>query len=226
MILKCVFIAALAVHRLAIATPQNFEGWLITSTQIALDEERRYQLYLEAHPRFGDNWQRAATVQGRVALFYTITPHLSTALGYAWTPNLYDSQYHRDFRNEHRPWQQLLLRHDLFGVQWQHRFRQEQRFIARTDEVSHRSRYQLRGSYALTEKKDFGLTAFDEVMVHLNAVQHGPWAGYDRNRIFFGPYWQVDNIRYEVGYLGEHLKRFGSDERWAHALLLSIAVTL
>jgi hypothetical protein len=31
----------------------------------------------------------------------------------------------------------------------------------------------------------------------------------------------VNGHRYEVGYLGEHLKRFGSDERWANVFLFS-----
>jgi hypothetical protein len=220
------FFAVVAAQGLALAHPHDFEGWFIASTHIGLDKDRQYQLYLEGQPRVGDNWQRAATVQSRVALVYSWDKQISSAIGYAWTPNFYDSKYQRDYRDEHRLWQQLLVRHDLFGLQWQHRLRQEQRFIARTDDLSHRSRYQLRGSYGLTEKKDFGLTGFDELMVNLNGVQGGPWGGYDRNRIFFGPYWQVENIRYEVGYLGEHLKRFGSDERWAHALLFSVAVTL
>lgn len=205
----------------AAAHPHDFEGWIVTSTHIALDEQKRYQVYMEGQPRVGDNWRRAATFQGRFALNYNIDKSLGFYLGYAWTPAFYDADYHRDYRDEHRIWQQITYRHDLAGLQWQHRFRQEQRFIARTDEVANRGRYQLRGSYGLTEKKNFGLTGYDEFMFHYNNVQNGPWDGYDRNRLFFGPYWQVDNARYEVGYLGDHLKRFGSDERWAHVILVS-----
>ena len=76
----------------------------------------------------------------------------------------------------------------------------------------------LRGSLPLNDAQDFGITAFDEFMVTLNTVEGGPWRGYDRNRIFIGPYWQVGATRYEVGYLGEHAKRFGDDERWVNAL--------
>jgi len=60
-------------------------------------------------------------------------------------------------------------------------------------------------------------------MVNFNSVQDGPWSGYDRDRFFFGPYWKIDNVRYEFGYLGEHLKRFGNDERWANVIALSIS---
>jgi hypothetical protein len=31
----------------------------------------------------------------------------------------------------------------------------------------------------------------------------------------------VNNARYEVGYLGEHAKRFGPDERYISALMIS-----
>lgn len=195
---------------------------MLAASNIALDEQRRYQLYLEAQPRLGDDLERVATVQGRAALGYMVDESFGFHLGYAWTPLFYDSQYHRIYRDEHRIWQQVLYRYDLWNIQWQHRVRQEQRFIAPNDEVGHRSRYQLRGSYRLTVSYDSGVTVWDEVMVNLNDVQNAAPSGYDRNRIFLGPYWQIDNARYEVGYLGEHLKRFGSNERWASALLLAV----
>jgi hypothetical protein len=218
-------IAPFMCASVASAHPHDFEGWLTASSHIALDKKRRYQVYLESQPRVGDGWRRAATVQERAAVNYNLNEELGFYVGYAWTPILYDAKYHRDYRDEHRTWQQIIYRHQSFGIKWQHRVRQEQRFIARTDEVSHRSRYLLRGSYGLSDSGDFGLTAFDEIMAHLNGVENEPWAGYDRNRIFLGPYWQVGNARYEVGYLGEHLKRFGSDERWAHVLSASAAFT-
>lgn len=216
-----VALSLIVVSKQAAAHPQDFEGWFVTSSHISLEETKTYQVYLEGQPRIGNDWRRAATFQGRAALVYNVDKSLGFYAGYAWTPSFYDSKYHRDYRDEQRIWQQVIYRHELFGIQWQHRLREEQRFIMRTNGVSNRTRYLLRGSYALTEKKDFGLTGYDELMVNLNGVNNGPWAGYDRNRIFFGPYWQIDNARYEVGYLGEHLKRFGSDERWAHALLVS-----
>jgi len=205
------------------AHPNDFQGWLITSSHIALDEQRSFQLYVEAQPRVGDDWQRATTFQGRIALNYNISKAVAFYLGYAWTPFLLDTRYYRDYRDENRLWQGVTLRHNLIGLQWQHRLREEQRFITRTDEVAHRFRYQLRGSYALTSNKNFGLTGFDEFMTNLNTVPNGAVSGYDRNRIFFGPYYVVGNARYELGYLGEHLKRFGGDERWAHAILVSAA---
>ena len=200
------------------AIPNDFQGWAVTSAHVALDKTRTHQIYLEAQPRVGDDWQRATTFQGRVAFNYNIDRSIRLHAGYAWTPALINSQGHRDYRDEQRLWQQLLYAHESVGIQWQHRIRQEQRFIMRTDGISHRSRYLLRASYPLSEDKNMGATAFDEVMVNLNSTVGGPSGGYDRNRIFIGPFWQLGNARFEVGYIGEHIKRFGDDSRWTHAI--------
>jgi len=201
------------------STPTDFEGWLVLQTYISLDEEKRYQLYLENQPRIGNDWHRVATVQSRAGLNYIWNKRWSTMVGYAWAPLLYNAQYHRLYIDESRLWQQVAYSHQWLGIQWTHRLRQEQRFIVGVSGVSNRSRYQIKGSYALADDGSFGLTGFDELMVNLNDVQPAPWSGYDRNRVFFGPFWVVDGHRFEVGYLGEHQKRFGSDERWVNTVV-------
>ena len=205
-------------NRLSCATPHDFEVWDSTIAFVSLEETKRYQLFLELQPRLGDNWQRMASVLTRVALVYNATSNLSLFGGYAWFPTFYDSNYYRSYRDEQRLWQQLLYTHDLWDITWQHRIRQEQRWIEHTNGVSNRTRYMLRGSLPLNDENTFGITAFDEFMVNLNSIEGGPWSGYDRNRFFVGPYWQVGVARYEIGYLGEHAKRFGSDERWVSAI--------
>lgn len=200
------------------AIPTDFEGWWIFSSFISLDDEKRYQLYLETQPRIGADWTRVPTVQSRVGLQYKWTKHFTSMVGYAWTPLLYNAQYHRTFIDENRLWQQVAYRHELFGVSWQHRVRQEQRFIVGSHPTSNRTRYQLRGSYGLSDDKSVGLTWFDEIMVNLNSANPQPYGGFDRNRIFLGPYLVVDGHRYEVGYLGEYQKRFGDEPRWANVI--------
>jgi hypothetical protein len=204
--------------RIGWTTPQDFEGWATLVAFISLEDSKSYQLYVETQPRLGDNWQRMATALIRTAIVYNPKPSLSLFAGYGWFPSFYDADYHRSYRDEQRLWQQILYRQELWGITWHHRLRQEERWIEHTDEVSYRTRYMLRGSLELNDARDFGITAFDEVMVNLNAVADGPWSGYDRNRIFFGPFWEFGAARYEVGYLGEHAERFGDDERWVNAI--------
>lgn len=205
------------------ATPSDFELWANANAHISLVPRETAQLYIETQPRLGDDWGRVATAQHRVAAVIKVSPAWLFYAGYAWTPFFYDSKYHRDFRDEQRLWQGITFNHKLRRVQWQHRYRQEQRMITRTDGVSHRSRYLLKGSYPWSADEHIGLTWFDEVMFTLNSVSGGPESGYDRNRLFVGPYWRVGQARYEVGYLGEHARRFGSNDRWANVLALNVS---
>ena len=205
------------------ATPSDIQQWTNISAHITLERSETLRLYLEFQPRQADDLQRLGTIQHQAALVINVTREFSLYGGYAWTPLLLNAEYHRDYRDEQRLWQSLNYREELAGIQWIVRFRQEQRMIMRTDGVSNRSRFMLKGSFPLHMDEDFGLTWSDEVMYTLNATTGGPVSGYDRNRIFFGPYWRIERTRYEVGYLGEHQKRFGDDERWAHILAVSVS---
>lgn len=208
---------------LASATPSDIEQWTNINAHIALERSETLRLYLEIQPRQGDDLQRLGTVQHQAALVISPSRSLSLYTGYAWTPVFLNAEYHRDYRDEQRLWQSVIYREDLLGIQWLVRLRQEQRMIMRTNGTSNRSRLMLKGSYPLSTSGDFGLTWSDEVMYTLNATTGGPVSGYDRNRLFFGPYWRIERTRYEVGYLGEHQKRFGDDERWAHVLAVSVS---
>jgi hypothetical protein len=208
------------------ATPSDFEGWFTATALASLDASTRYQFSLELQPRIGDDWQRAAILLIRPALIYNPSHALSLSTGYAWHPMFYDADYYRTYRDEQRIWQQILYRCDLWGISWLHRLRQEQRKIEHTDGISNRTRYLLRESLPFNDDGTSGITSFQEIMVTLNTVTDGPWSGYDRSRIFLGPYWKRGIMRYEVGYLGEHAKRFGQDERWVNAIAASVTVTI
>jgi hypothetical protein len=214
---SCVFIRA------ASGTPTDIEQWTNINAHFALEPSETLRLYVEIQPRQVDDLRRLGLVQHQAALVVTPGKALSLYIGYAWIPYFLNSDYHRDYREERRLWQSLNYREELAGVQWLLRLRQEERKIARTDGISNRGRLMLRGSYPLTSDEQLGLTWFDEIMFTLNFTSHGPARGYDRNRLFFGPYWRVESTRYEIGYLGEHQKRFGDDERWAHVLAVSVA---
>jgi len=213
----------LTFTNLVSATPSDIEQWTNINAHVTLERSKTLRLYLEIQPRQGDDLQRLGTVQHQAALVISTRESLSLYAGYAWTPFFLNAEYHRDYRDEQRLWQSVNYREEIGGIQWLLRLRQEQRMIMRTDGTSNRSRLMLKGSYPLHVDENFGLTWSDEVMYTLNATTDGPVRGYDRNRLFFGPYWSVDRTRYEIGYLGEHQKRFGDDERWAHVLAVSVA---
>ncbi len=222
----CVAALTLVARHSASAIPTDFEGWFTTTTLSDLDTRGRYQFYLELQPRLGDDWHRMALLVVRPALVYNPMNDLSLFAGYAWVPKFYDQEYHHDYRDEQRLWEQVLFKHSSIGISWHHRFRQEQRMLAGAQGVSNRSRYLIRGSYALTENGTVGLTAYSETLINLNGVKGGPSGGFEQNRFFLGPFWESHGARYELGYLGEYDRRFGDDSRWVNAIAVLAAYSL
>ncbi|HMO19217.1 MAG TPA: DUF2490 domain-containing protein [Oligoflexia bacterium] len=221
LLLFCVFFLIPCPVR---AIPNDTQSWTLITGQINIDEAKKYSLYLEVQPRVGDNVEKIERLLLRPAIVYNLNQKLSFYLGYAWTPTFADINYDYEFNHENRIWQQIFFKHDLFGISWQHRFRQEQRYLEKVSSVSHRSRYLLRGSYALDQEGSFGLTAYNELFINLNDTGKARAQGYDRNRFFLGPYFKSGSVRYEVGYIAEHAKRFGPEQRLINAFLVSLGV--
>lgn len=211
--------------RAARAIPTDFEGWFTATSLTSLDEQKKYQLYMELQPRLGDDWHRLALMVVRPAIVFNPTNDLGLYLGYAWVPKFYDQEYHKDYRDEQRLWEQILYKHSSFGLSWSHRLRQEQRNMVGADGVSNRTRYLVRGSYPLNRGELLGLTTYSETFVNLNGVTGGPSGGFEQNRFFIGPYWESTNARYEIGYLGAYDRRFGDEDRWVNALAVLAAVS-
>jgi hypothetical protein len=207
--------------RMAHAQRTDIQSWSLVTAQVNLDSDKKWLLYAEAQPRIGDNISRLERLLLRPALGYNFTKSTTFYLGYAWTPTFMNSDYDEDFRNEQRIWQQVLYKHELLGLSWQHRLRQEQRFIDDASSASNRTRYLLRGSYRIAEAYDAGLTGYNELFVTENSVERGPRAGFDRDRFFFGSYLVSGPGRYEIGYLGEYGKRFGNSDRMINAIMVT-----
>jgi hypothetical protein len=212
---------SLVTCRTAQAQRTDIQSWTLATAQVNLDSDKKWLLYAEAQPRIGDNISRLERLLLRPAVGYNFAKSTTFYLGYAWTPTFVNFNYDGDFRNEQRIWQQVLYKHELFGLAWQHRLRQEQRFIDDASSVSNRTRYLLRGSYRLAEEYDAGLTGYNELFVTEHSVERGPRAGFDRDRFFFGPYLVSGAGRYEIGYLGEYGKRFGNSDRMINAIMVA-----
>ena len=191
------------------AQSTDFQSWTQVIAQVDINKE--WFTYMEVQPRVGDDISRMERLLIRPAIGYTINPNIALFLGYAWAPTFMNNHYQEDFRNENRIWQQLLVKDSRWGLDWQHRLRQEQRIIEDAGGPSNRTRYLLRGSYALSESGSYGLTGYNEIFVNLNSQQNGPKGGFDRDRFFFGPYFKQGPGRYEIGYVGEYAQKFDED---------------
>jgi hypothetical protein len=207
------------------AQQTDFQSWTLVAATVDIDPDKKFFAYMEVQPRIGDGISRLERLLIRPALGYNLSPNLALALGYAWTPTFSNASYEGDFRNENRLWQQLQYKHDLWGLKWQHRLRQEQRIIEDASSTSYRTRYQLRGSYGLAPDNSYGLTGYNETFATENGTRRGFRGGFDRSRFFFGPYLLSGPGRYEIGYLGEYARQFGKDSRMINAIIISAQYT-
>ena len=197
----------------------DVQSWTQVITQVTINKE--WFAYMEAQPRLGDDISRLERLIIRPAMGYNINPNVALFLGYAWTPTFMNNQYEESFRNENRIWEQILIKDSRWGLDWQHRLRQEQRIIEDAGGPSNRTRYLLRGSYALSDSGAFGLTGYNEIFVNLNSERNGPKGGFDRDRFFFGPYFNQGPGRYEIGYVGEYAQKFDEDGgRYVSAIMV------
>ena len=224
-LLLCAVVAAFSFAPKCHAQKTDFQSWTQVTGTFSLDDTKKWFAYMESQPRVGHDWQGLERLLVRPAVGYNVDEHVSLWLGYAWTPTFMNSHYDADFRNENRIWQQALIKHSMWGLDWQHRIRQEQRIIEDASATSNRTRYLLRGSYLLPGCESLGLTGYNEIFVTENGTEKGPKGGFDRDRFFFGPYIKSGPARYEVGYLGEYARQFGNDSRMINALLVSANFT-
>lgn len=215
------FVMNLVRVETAQAQRSDVQVWSLVTATATLDEQKKWFLYTEVQPRLGDDVSRLERLLLRPAVGYNLTEQLAVSLGYAWTPTFMNASYSEDFRNENRIWQQLLYKHALWGLDWQHRLRQEQRIIEDAGATSNRTRYLLRGSVGVADDGKYGVTFYNELFVTENGTTKGPKGGFDRDRFFVGPYVKSGPARYEVGYLGEYARQFGNDSRMINALLVS-----
>jgi hypothetical protein len=176
-------------------TVQDFGGWTGVFIQGKLSES--FSLYLEEQIRLNTEVSAGNRFILRPAIQYSISPELSTSLGYGWTPNF------SPFRNENRIWQQVQYVLKADHLQLSNRIRFEQRMIQNADGTSLRFRYLIRGNlYLNPNTKRLALCIGDEIFFQLNGVSGGPPFGFDQNRAFIGLNFVVnDELTLESGYL-------------------------
>ncbi len=166
---------------------------------------------------WGDEWQQLLI---RPGINYTISPTVTVSAGYAYvkTYPYGDLPVANEF-DEHRAWEQLSWKVNFMGLEWQHRFRLEQRWIEEQDKSGdttnwrgeNRFRYMLRTSIPLTEDKKTYLAIWDEVFLNFGgniAKNH-----FDQNRAFIGiGHKLTPTTRLEVGYMEQTIQRRGGDK--------------
>ncbi|MDH5598836.1 MAG: DUF2490 domain-containing protein, partial [Cyclobacteriaceae bacterium] len=114
----------------------------------------------------------------RTGINYQYKPNLMITAGYGYIGN-YDPLLENDkfLMDEHRVWQQFILKNTVSSVKIEHRYRIEQRWV--NANYSNRLRYRLLITIPLTKKENsFYLNFYDEVFLNTKNIY------FDRNRIY------------------------------------------
>jgi hypothetical protein len=195
----------------------DLQGWAQFTLQGPLSP--KVQGYIEVQPRFGEDLSQGQIAILRPAIGYQLTEKFSVWQGYAYIPALSSS-----FNDEHRIFQQGLLRHQAGQLDLTHRTRFEERFIENTDSTSFRLRHLLRVTYPLGKQKKWYLASSDEVFFNMNSVGSGPNAGFDQNRAFVGIGRKLkQHLQVEAGYMNNFLNRQDPvADRLNHVIFLGI----
>jgi len=187
-------------------------------------------LHLEIQNRredWGDEWQQLLI---RPGINYTISPNLTVSAGWAYvkTYPYGDFPALHEF-DEHRAWEQVAYKMNLFGLEWTHRFRLEQRWIEeqnkKTDQTTNwrgenRFRYMLRTNIPITRDKNTYIAIWDEIF--LNFGGNVDKNNFDQNRAFLGIGRKLTpTTRLEVGFLEQTLQKRGG-EKWEQNHTISL----
>ena len=169
----------------------------------------RSSIHSELQLRYWELFQNYNQLLVRVGYNFDIDPKNMASAGYTfiYTSPFEDSGVTTD---EHQLWQQYLQRSSLGRVDFEHRFRLEERWIlgdATTDFLM-RIRYRIHLNVALGRPatSPFFLSFYDEVMLNL----HG--GAFDQNRLYGAFAYALDRSGSSV-QLGYLLNTFSGENR-------------
>ncbi|HEU4407635.1 MAG TPA: DUF2490 domain-containing protein [Polyangiaceae bacterium] len=200
----------------ALALDHDVQSWSLFFAQGYVVPKLRW--YAEVQPRFGNDVSELDRLLVRPALGYQLTPALSLWAGYAWTP-----LFSPEFRNEHRPFQQVLVENKLDPLFLINRTRFEQRIIEDADGVSLRLRHMVRGVVRFGDSP-LGVAVYDEVFFTLTEPTGAPRRGFDQNRAFVGPNYKFSSVvQAEIGYMNNFINLPpGREDRMNHNIMFML----
>jgi uncharacterized protein DUF2490 len=143
----------------------------------------------------------------RVGLNYHLSDKAIVTAGYAFIPSyVFESEQKSPEFKEHRIWQQFIIRNQIGRVQFDHRYRIEQRWINQI--YKNRFRYRLMLFIPLNksviEKGSVFLTLYDEIFINSEKTF------FDRNRLYGALSYQISkNTSIQSGVLHQQVSAYG-----------------
>lgn len=205
---------------------QDFQVWTnvtATGSLVRLSPTmERLHYWIEMQGRFGNDSTTLSQGIIRPGLGYSLTPHASVWVGYAYVPTM--EPFASNDRNEQRVWEQLVWSIGAGLGTLNTRTRLEQRFRPPGSDVGWRFREQLKLTWPFIEAPAFSIVVSDEIFINLNRPS---WTteGFNQNRFFIGfAYFLDQHVKTEIGYLNQFQNRDGAPNELHHILALAVQV--
>ncbi|MFV0572994.1 MAG: DUF2490 domain-containing protein [Xanthomarina gelatinilytica] len=189
------------------AQESNFGNWLMYFGNKKINP--KWNIHHEAQYR---NYNAIGDLEQlllRIGLGYTFNNGKNNFLmgyGYILSENYLKDTDEKVSVNEHRTFQQFIIKQSLGIAKINHRYRFEQRFIENKD-FKMRLRYFIGLNVPFKKTSDFYLSAHNEIFLNTESPV------FDRNRLYGGLGYNINkNIRLEAGYMSQFFEASNSDQ--------------
>lgn len=216
---------AVATPALAAPVKDDFSVWISNTFQTDFGGSP-YLAFLELAPRTKSDNDKFSQIIVRPLIGYKLSKNLQIWGGYTWQGEYSDQT---DF--------ELATNDIMEQVQWvdnwtpqlnfQYRFRLEQRFFADEASVGHRMRHRVRFAYTIPDTKMY-LIASDELFVYFNSIDEGVKAnsvqtGVNQNRSYLGiGYKLLPQMNIDTGYQLQYVHNYGTQDVINHIWMTNI----
>jgi hypothetical protein len=202
----------------------QFSGWIATFTTIKTGKKTSF--INDMQWRSSDRLHHTQTLLLRGGLSMRLSSHSNVAAGYAFIQSRRTSSGVTGHVPEHRTWQQFIYTHRTGPVYTSHRFRLEQRFLARTAVMNNelkregfnyanRFRYFIRNLLPFHRQKSFSKGGYaalqNEVFLNFGNTNNTNGKIFDQNRFYTAIGFRVSpEFDIEAGYLNQYVNGRGS----------------
>ncbi len=168
----------------------------------------KLSIHSEAQFRFYEVTSSFNQLLLRTGLNYHINDNAIATIGYGYinTDGSFEDIPGEENTEEHRIFEQFILKNTVNKFKFEHRYRLEQRFISTQVDnfTEHRVRYRLQLTYPINEQ--WFLNVYDEVFINLQEPIFG------QNRLYGAIGYQAKpNLSFQLGYLKNHFTGINFD---------------
>ncbi len=186
-------------------TQDHVGNWLMYFGNHKLSE--KYSIHNELQLRLYEPFSNFNQGFFRLGLNYHINDYSLATAGYGFFRTESFTKDDKAYSNEHRIWEQFILRNKIGRVGFEHRYRLEQRWISFSsgeDDYKNRVRYRVYVSVPLNNSKmDNGtvyLAFYDEIFLDLSSTP------FDQNRLYGAVGYKLNKaLNFQAGYLSHRL---------------------